>query len=329
MLNLRTNQPTWAGVLLITAMTLGGLTHTPGPCGQALAAPVLQGRDHQPPTPPFNPFSFEPFLERMFGRQPGELEKQLAAVQISAAEEKRFGDQALQAFVAELRQRKIPVVSRGREVNYLRELVAQLRPKMQHAGRYRRITVLLARTSDTDARCFPGGTVVVFEGLLQIVQSEAALVAILGHELSHVDHGHQLRQVKSMKLAQQTFTAQPGNMNIEQMLGNTMFLAQSFSRPFRPEDETQADQDGVRWCYELGYDPLELAKLFLRLDRQSDGRKEMVPEFFRSHPYHRDRYEAIVTQLKQLQRDRPRDDLYVGQRNLLECVPRSKRHYDE
>ena len=29
------------------------------------------------------------------------------------------------------------------------------------------------------------------------------------------------------------------------MMGNTMFLAQSFARPFRPEQETEADADGV------------------------------------------------------------------------------------
>ncbi len=55
----------------------------------------------------------------------------------------------------------------------------------------------------------------------------------------------------------------------------------------------------------------------------------LSPAFFRTHPYHRDRYDAVVAQLEELQRTEPRDDLYVGQKNLIELVPRSKRKYDE
>jgi predicted Zn-dependent protease len=199
---------------------------------------------------------------------------------------------------------------------------------MRRVRRYRRIEVLVADTMETDARSFPGGTIVVFRGMLHAAQSEAALVAILGHELSHIDHGHQLRQLKSLKLAQRTFMGPPAGMDFQQMMSNTMFLAQALARPFRPEDETEADADGVTWAHRSGYDPLELAKLFLRMDRRDKDRGNNIPAFFRTHPYHRDRYEAVVAKARELQRTEPRDDLYVGQRNLVELVPRSKRRYD-
>jgi len=165
--------------------------------------------------------------------------------------------------------------------------------------------------------------------MLNAAQSEAAIVAVLGHELSHIDRGHQLRHLKSMKLAQQTFAGRNGAVNFEQMMGNTMFIAQSFARPFRPEHESEADSDGVAWAYRKGYDPIEFAKLFLRWGRRDDGRSQNLPAFFRTHPYHRDRYDAVVAQLKELKRTDPRDDLYIGQKNLIELVPRSKRKYDE
>ena len=38
----------------------------------------------------------------------------------------------------------------------------------------------------------PGGTLIFFRGILDFAGSEAALVGVIGHELSHLDHGHQL-----------------------------------------------------------------------------------------------------------------------------------------
>jgi predicted Zn-dependent protease len=274
-------------------------------------------------------FDPEQFLEQFFGGDSDEQKKQLAAVPISLEQERRFGEQALQSFLTQLRTRDIRVVRRGPEVEYLESLVRPLKPLMRNARRYRSIRVLLAETEETDARCFPGGTLVIFRGMLAAAQSEAALVAVLGHELSHIDHGHQLRPLKTMKLAQQTFAGPPQGMDFQRMMGNTMLMAKSFARPFRPEEETEADADGVAWAYRLGYDPHEFAKLFLRMARRDAGRDNSVPAFFRTHPYHRDRYEAVVAQLKELQRTHPRDDLYVGQKNLMELVPRSKRRYDE
>ena len=58
-------------------------------------------------------------------------------------------------------------------------------------------------------------------------------------------------------------------------------------------------------------------------------RKELVPSFFRTHPYHRERYEAVLQCYQELMKAEPRADLYVGTQNLRERVPRSKRAFEE
>jgi len=305
------------------AMSLAGAAAAPiEPAGQN---PLPQGRW------PGDSSGMDPakFFEQFLGANSDLEQKKLESVEITWRDEQRFGNQALKLFVDDMRRKGVDVVSRGREVEYLECLVRELKPRMRNARRYRSIKVLLAETDDTDARCFPGGTLVIFRGLLKVVRSEAALVCILGHELSHIDHGHQLRHLKSMKLAQQTFTGQHGMFDVEKMMGNTMLIANLFARPFRPEDETQADADGVAWAYRIGYDPRELARLFLTMARRDQAQGEQVPMFFRSHPYHRDRYESVMDQYQRLQRADRRDDLYVGQKNLIELVPRSKRRYAE
>ena len=163
--------------------------------------------------------------------------------------------------------------------------------------------------------------------MLSAVESEAALVGVLAHELSHIDHGHQLRNLRNMKLAQQTFATPRAASDWQKLMGNTMFLAKSFADPFRPEDETEADADAVRWMFQLGYDPREFGKLFLRWAKRDKGPGDRIPSFFRTHPLHRERYEAVVALYEQLMKDNPRHNLYVGQKNLVELVPRTNRKF--
>ena len=220
-----------------------------------------------------NAFDFDKFFDQMLGEQNAEQKQALERIEIPWQEEEQFGRQAADRFLADLRRQGIRVVSRGKDVEYLRSLLETIRPQMQRADRYRHLTVMIAESPGTDARCFPGGIVVVFRGMLECAQNEAALVGVLGHELSHVDHGHQLRYLKSMKLSQSTFAPGGAPGNFPDMMNNVMLLTKSFARPFRPEEEAEADQDGATWAYRAGYDPRELAKLFLRFP-QSAGRSK-------------------------------------------------------
>ena len=45
-------------------------------------------------------------------------------------------------------------------------------------------------SSEVNAFSVPGGQVFVFTGMLQFLQSEAELAAILGHEIAHMDQRH-------------------------------------------------------------------------------------------------------------------------------------------
>jgi len=275
---------------------------------------------------PFDPFEM---MERFMGTH-GDVDRaKLKSVSISWAEEQRVGQEAARAFMNQMRRQHVTIQSRGQDVQYVQQLIAAIRPHMANATKYRRITVYVADTDATDAKCFPGGIVIVTRGMLDFAPSEAALVGVLAHELSHIDHGHQLDHLRAMKLAQQTF--QPGRqgMDFRQMFANGMTLMQMFARPFRPEDETVADHDATVWMFRNGYDPREFAKLFRELQSRDRGKDEMVPMFFRTHPYHQDRYAAVMKTYRELHATAPDRKLYVGQQNLRRRVPRSKREFPE
>ncbi|MHB8973396.1 MAG: M48 family metallopeptidase [Pirellulaceae bacterium] len=309
-----------AAATLCTCLVAGGLSLGISVTGAQERGDAAGGR---------NAWDFDKFFDQIFGEQNAEQKQALERIEIPWQEEEQFGRQAADRFLAELRRQDVRVVSRGKDVEYLRSLLETIRPQLQRADRYRHLTVMIAESPGTDARCFPGGIVVVYRGMLECAQNEAALVGVLGHELSHVDHGHQLRYLKSMKLSQSTFAPGGALANAPDMMNNVMLLTKSFARPFRPDEEAAADRDGATWAYRAGYDPRELAKLFLRFPQSAADRNELVPSFFRSHPYHRERYEAVLQCYQELMKTEPRADLYVGTQNLRERVPRSKRAFEE
>lgn len=285
----------------------------------------------KPTAPPIAiPFADpQAFFDQMFGSDKGADDAALAKIELSLKEEQQYGDAAAEAYLAQLAREKVKVVTRGKEVKYLERLLATLRPQMQHADRYRSFKIYFADAPHTDARCFPGGTVLVFRGLLDFAQSEAAFIGILGHELAHIDRGHQTQQLKRMKLAQQAFSGDGAGFSPEKFMAGGAAMMKMFAKPFRPEDESQADLDGAAWAYRSGYDVREMADLFLRLHERDKNGKELVPGFFRTHPFHIDRYKAILARYEELQKSEPNGKPYVGRQNLEKRVAKAEKEFRE
>ena len=266
------------------------------------------------------------FFEAFFGSESASERESVSRVKVSFREEANAGSAALVSFKGQLQQRRIKLVSRGEDFDYLQDLVSELRPLMRNKGRYQKIRVLIADTDDVDARSLPGGTIVVYRGLIDFCVSEAALVGILGHELSHIDRGHQLYHLRRWKLAQQSFTS---GFDPSKMMDMGGMLAKMFMRPFRPEEETEADADGARWASELGYDAAEMAYIFQRLEQRDGNKPDFAPAFFRSHPYHDDRYRAILKQSALLKTKHSVNRLYIGKKNLESRKSRRRQEFQD
>lgn len=266
------------------------------------------------------------FFDQFFNDDREVDREALAKVHVSRKEESQYGQRAFQAFQNELTRAKIKTARRGREVDYLERLVKLVRPQMQNHDQYPNIRVYLADAPYPEARCFPGGTLVFFRGLLQHAQSEATLVGVIGHELSHLDRGHLLEPIRRVKLAQSTFS-NPAGFSPERFFQNGPMLMKMFMRPFRPEDEAQADRDGASWAYSLDYDPRELATLFVEFKKREPAFLAMMPAFLHTHPNPMDRHDAVIRQYDELQKATPKQGLYIGRENLRRRIPRSARKF--
>ncbi|MFO1045487.1 MAG: M48 family metallopeptidase [Planctomycetaceae bacterium] len=262
-------------------------------------------------------------FEHAFGEDSAADRQALEKIAVTVEEERQIGKQILQSGLASLKDSGVSVDSLGKDVEYLSSLVETLKPFMKNKNRYPTIQVMVARSPKIDARSCPGGTLIFFEGLLDAAGSEAALIGIVGHELSHLDRGHQLLPIKRIKLMEKSFSSQ---QNLNQFLQSGPGLMKLWAKPYRPEDERDADDDGVTWSLATGYDPREMAKLFPKKVGKNSVTEAMPwATFFQSHPDNGERVKSIHARYAKWSKMNPKaEPLFIGQENLAQRVSRKQ-----
>jgi predicted Zn-dependent protease len=149
-----------------------------------------------------------------------------------------------------------------------------------------------------NAWCMPGGKIVVYTGILPVTQNEAALAAVMGHEVSHalLQHGNQrmsqglLASVGQVALAVAVANKPQETQNL--FLGAYGAGAQvGILLPFSRKHELEADYYGLLFTAMAGYNPQEAIGLWERMEKLSNGQKP--PEFLSTHPTEGRRIEQL------------------------------------
>jgi predicted Zn-dependent protease len=156
---------------------------------------------------------------------------------------------------------------------------------------------ILIEGPEVNAWCMPGGKMAVYTGIMPVLKNEAALAAVMGHEVAHATlrHGKQ-RYARAIK-GNMAGAILGGAMIIGgQMLCKTEtcktlsalggaaagFAVAFFDRKFSRDDETDADKTGQVYMAKAGYDPAEAPKLWLRMNAANGGKAP--PEWMSTHP---------------------------------------------
>ncbi|MEM7561073.1 MAG: M48 family metallopeptidase [Planctomycetota bacterium] len=255
------------------------------------------------------------FSGGMLGPISSEEMQEIQKIPVSVREEQQFGQQILKRFSGNLRDdkgRRTSIAYRGGDVDYLKELAACIHPLMVNQKRYKQFKIGIMQTNQVDAFSIPGGTILFSRGLLETAKSEAAVVGVLAHELSHLDRQHQLLGLRRQKQAQQ----KPNFANMMSNLSEVM-------KPFHAEFESQADEDAVSWMLQLDYEPKALAELLLRWNATQDAEqpwKDIMPGFLLTHPDGGSRADDVMKWREE--KRQPDQTLHEGIENLAERKPR-------
>ena len=170
-------------------------------------------------------------------------------------------------------------------------------------------TITTLNSPVLNAFAVPGGYVYVTRQLVGLMDDEAELASVLGHEIGHIaaDHsrGRQNRGILTQlgALAVGILTGSGDLAQLAGTVGQGLFLSYSRSQEF------EADALGIRYMSAAGYDANASASLLASLgaaealDTRISGQDQRsVPSWARTHPLSEDRVERANALASQIQR---------------------------
>jgi predicted Zn-dependent protease len=156
-----------------------------------------------------------------------------------------------------------------------------------------------------NAFALPGGFVYVTRGLLAHLTNEAELASVVGHEIGHVTARHTAAEMSKQQLIGLGLAA--GSMASSQVAKYAGTANQALGilyLKFSRDDESQADQLGLRYMRRASYDPRQMPEVFRMLERlgAAEGGARL-PTWLETHPSPANRVAAISGQIAALPQD--------------------------
>src|SRR5262245_49538114 len=218
---------------------------------------------------------------------------------------------------AEVRQ-QFPVIDDQRIADYLTRLgdrlVAAAPPEFKSPLFQYSFTAV--NLKEINAFALPGGPMFVHRGMFDAAATEAEVVGVMAHELSHVLLRHGTANASKAqnpwlqlgKLAGAVGGAAVGGQAGSAIAQGSQFglgtLLLRYSRDF----EKQADLLGAQIMARAGYDPRALARMFETIAREAGESGGGNPQWLSSHPNPGNRSEYIVNEANMLTIATPADE---------------------
>ncbi len=153
-----------------------------------------------------------------------------------------------------------------------------------------------------NAFALPGGFIYITRGMLSLMENEAELAGVLGHEIGHVTARHSVQMISRQQLAQIGLIAGmilvPEIAQFGDLAGTGLqLLFLSYGR----DAERQADDLGFRYSLEQNYDVREMPDIFASLARSSElAGQSPLPSWLSSHPMPQERIERLTAMLTEV-----------------------------
>jgi Zn-dependent protease with chaperone function len=155
-------------------------------------------------------------------------------------------------------------------------------------------TFIVLDTDGVNAFASPGGFVHVTRGALALLQNEAELAGVLGHEIGHIVKQHTInaiRKSKAVEIGAEEAAAAGEAVLLDRFaqLAYTNIIENNFDRG----DEMDADKEGVTAASKAGYAPSGLSSFLTRI---AERNKSMTQRngMFASHPDLKARQDGIA-----------------------------------
>jgi Zn-dependent protease with chaperone function len=230
------------------------------------------------------------------GLEKGELEfLSLAAQEISELKEKLvfYNDRLLHDYVNRVGRRLAPYWAENQRVQF---------------------SFYIVDDPDLNAFAMPDGTVVVHTGLVAVLENEAQLATVLGHEIAHVTHKHSYRGYRrAQKMQWLALGAAVAGAALEQSQGRDPWEGPSLGRVFLEvgatlalsaainghgrDQEDDADRIGLHYLLEAGYDPYQAPQVWYIFNEHIRDQAAVTNWLFSDHSTHRARISNLSREI--------------------------------
>lgn len=197
--------------------------------------------------------------------------------------------------------------------DYVDALINELVPFTSKPFPYRAYVI---DYSVPNAMALPGGVILVTRGMLQTLHSESELVAVLAHELGHIELGHCFDAVRFQLLARKLGMQPLGKLAD---LATQVILRHSYSKTL----EHEADNYAFTLLENSQYDPRGEGRSFrsmqiwvTRHGGSTPQHANPMRDYFASHPPLGIRAEEYRERANAWWRTHPKARRYVGVENL-------------
>ncbi len=149
-------------------------------------------------------------------------------------------------------------------------------------------------TEAINAFAAPGGYIFVTKGLYRLLNNEAELAGVLGHEIAHVTGKHHLKLLKQSSLIgalgqAASSKAKDSDQMVQNLIGNG---AEIMARRLDKDAEHEADRVGMVFAARAGYDPWGLPSVLQDMAALPAGDKR-TSLLYKTHPHPADRLAAL------------------------------------
>jgi hypothetical protein len=123
---------------------------------------------------------------------------------------------------------------------------------------------------EPNASALPNGILLIHSSMLDVVENEAQLAAVIGHEIAHATQEHTWRQMsyhKNIKMALGIASAVASAYGATNLANITNMVGGAIRNGYQRSLENQADRIGLEYMVRAGYDPREAPRFWKQVTR--------------------------------------------------------------
>ncbi len=193
--------------------------------------------------------------------------KPLPAPQSITAKDRTTGSRAHPQLVAEFGG-----AYEGPQADYVRRVGQKISVQSGLSNSQSDFTITLLNSNVDNAFAVPGGYVYITRQLLALMNNEAELASVMGHEVGHVAARHSQQRSRRSTMGQLgsvlatvlgSAVGGDAGARIGQQLGGS--IAQNFVLSFSRAQEYEADNLGIAYLGKAGYDPMAASTMLASL----------------------------------------------------------------